>query len=151
MISPCSWFLHITPYLQIPEKEERIVHTIKCFSLCISVYLNLKFGLTVSPLTNSTTTDKTPNLIGLLSNDKLMFLFLFMLDCIKLREERNQQHLQRIVSLARSIMQRWGESDTHLSSLVMSTPMPGGAVMLVLIMDAKFFRINFKEAHPTDM
>ena len=40
---------------------------------------------------------------------------------------------------------------SYLSSLEISTPMPGGAVILVLIMDAKFFRINFKEAHPTDM
>lgn len=33
----------------------------------------------------------------------------------------------------------------------MSTPIPGGAVMLDVIMVEKFFKINFKDVHPTDM
>lgn len=40
---------------------------------------------------------------------------------------------------------------TDLSSLEISTPIPGGAVMLVVIMVEKFFKINFKDVHPTDI
>lgn len=40
---------------------------------------------------------------------------------------------------------------TDLSSLEISTPMPGGAVMFDVIIVEKLFKINFKDVHPTDM